>query len=162
MSVQDVYGAFIDYYGDIELKMIKSEQGYNVYCTRVNSGLSMTRYIFVVSPTPQTNITDITPIDGETVTLNSLDWVSFQTRTTEEHYNVPSINLYTGKDRSQSLPDMLTFIARDAESTEYRCETLPIKVNLVHDIKKKNIYQFPDRCKLYQALESFSCVVELL
>ena len=159
-SINDVYGAFIDYYGDISLKKIKSENGYDVYATRVSSGLSLFRYIFVISESNTHN--SFTALDGELKTLNSLNWISFQTRTTDENYNVPTVTLIPTTLRNQKLSDIIRAIERTENDTKYICDSLPIAISLIHDLKKKNVYQYPDACKLYQALETFNSVVEIL
>jgi hypothetical protein len=157
----EIYGAFIDYYGDIALKRIKTEQGYNVYACRVTSGLSLPRYIFVVAPTLG-NASSVTALDGETTSLNRLNWVSFQTRTSDENYSVPSVTILPTRERGEKLSDIVIATNRTANDTQYICESLPINLTMVHDQKKKNIYQYPDKCKLYQALESYNAVVEIL
>jgi hypothetical protein len=159
-SITDVYGAFIDYYGDISLKKIKSENGYDVYATRVSSGLSLFRYIFVISESNNNN--SVTALDGETKTLNSINWISFQTRTTDENHNVPTITLMPSTTRNEKLSDIVRSTERTTNDTKYICDSLPIVLSLIHDLKKKNVYQYPDACKLYQALETFNSVVEIL
>jgi hypothetical protein len=159
MSLADVYGAFVDYYGNIELGLIRSEQGYDIYSSKVSSGLSMNRYIFVVVPSKTQQ--SYTSLGSETVYLNDLNWVSFQTRTTDDNYPVPILTHFVNPDKKTKLPDDLNVVNRTTETTEFSCASLPVKVQLMHEIKKNNVYQYPDKCKFYQALETFNCVVEI-
>lgn len=161
MSVSDVYGAFVDYYGDLPLKMIRSENGYDIYACKVSSGLSQNRFIFTVVYNSQAK-ESFTPLVSEVSSLNKLNWISFQTRTTDDNYDVPTVNHYSTPEKKYKLPDELNVITRDREITKYSCASLPISINLVHDSRKNNMYQYPDTCKLYQALETYNAVVELL
>ena len=153
-SAENVYSVFINYYGDLTLRMIKNESGWAVYATRVYSGLNSYRYIFVV-----------VPVVGQypaNVQLSQLDWVSFQTRTTEELHDTPTTHLSLDENRKQILSDKITVISRDTNQTEYITNRLPIKIRLIHEQKKKNHLQYPDSATLYQALETYQCVIDLL
>lgn len=153
-SKEDVYGAFVDYYGDIKLRMIKNEQGWAFYAAKVHSGLNLNRYIFVVVPAYTAG--------QEEASLEELDWVCFQTRTTDEVYPVPTHHLYVDDNRKKMFADRITAVDRTKEETFYVTDTLPIKVRLLHDPKKNNYLQYPDQAVMYQALETYRCVVDLL
>ncbi len=152
---EDVYGAFVDYYGDIPLQKIKGDSGFVVYAYGVTSGLGYNRYIFVVVSQGVRQL-------PETTSLNRVDWASFQTRTTEEHYKVPSGALMLTDKRKEVLPDIINCIERTSDRTMYFTNELPVNITLVHDPKKNNTLQFPDQCKMYQALETYRCVVDLM
>ena len=151
---EDVYGAFVDYYGDIKLRLIKVENGWAVYCAKAYSGLNLNRYIFVVVPQRLAL--------GEEATLEQLDWVSFQTRTTDDVHPVPTHNLFLDENRKKMMPDKITTVDRTADETHYVTDSLPIKIRLIHDPKKNNYLQFPDQAFMYQALDTYRCVVDLL
>jgi hypothetical protein len=153
VSRETVYGAFLDYYGDINVQLIKNEDGWAVYATKVTSGLNDARYIFVVVP--------VFGQPSESETLNNLDWVCFQTRTTGENYQVPSVSLFVDPKRKQALSDKIQVTERTKTETHYTTQ-LPIKIRLLHDPKKNNQLQYPDQALLYQALETYRCVIELL
>ena len=153
---EDLYGAFVDYYGNLPFKKLKQEQGYAIYAHSVGSGLSENRYIFIVVPQ------GIRPLP-ETVNLNSVDWLSFQTRSTLDHHpNIPNSQLLLTEQRKNALPDLINCVERTKEQSRYFTNELPINITLVHDRKKNNTLQYPDKCKLYQALETYNCVIELL
>lgn len=149
-----VYGAFVDYYGDIGMKQIKNENGWAVYATRVSSGLNQQRYIFAIVPAR------LSP--GPETTLNQLDWVSLQARTTEDHHNVPSFSFFLDEQKKSALGDVIKCVDRTREETFYVTDNLPIKIRLLHDPKKNNFLQYPDQTTLYGALNTFRCVIEML
>lgn len=151
---EEIYGAFVDYYGDITLDKLKVEDNWTIYCTKMNSGLNSYRYIYVVV----SNI--MAP--GQQATLNQLDWISFQTRETEELYKVSTTNFYLDDTKKKVLSDMITVNERTKTETIYYTDDLPIRIRLLHDPKKNNHLQYPDRAFLYQALNTYHCVVELL
>jgi len=152
-----VYGAFIDYFGDIEMGLIKTVGQHKVYASKISSGLlNQNRYIFVV--VPQSRTYEL----GNVETLNNLDWVSFQTRMTEEVHAVPEHGLYSTPERKKMLNDKVKVVERTKDETFYLTNSLPIRVRVLHDPKKKNSLQYPDEAYLYQLLESYRCVIELL
>lgn len=153
-STSDVYGAFIDYYGDISMHRIKNEQGWAIYAARIHSGLSQNRYIFA--------IVSSSSLSAERVTLNQIDWISFQTRTTDDIHDAPTHHLYVDSHRKSLLSDKIRARDRTKEETVYFTDSLPIKIRLLHDRKKNNYLQYPDQTLLYQALETYQCVIELL
>jgi hypothetical protein len=159
MSLSDAYGAFVDYYGDIPLKLIRTDQGYDIYSCKISSGLSLNRYIFVVAKS--TTQQSYTTLEENVVSLNKLDWISFQTRTTDDVHDVPTIAHFVNPDKKLKLSDDLNVVNRTKELTELSCSSLPLKVQLLHDLKKNNVYQYPDKCKFYQALETYNCIVEI-
>lgn len=154
MNRDRVYGAFIDFYGDIELGYIKTVDSWTVYGAQVYSGLNQYRYIFVIVPTHTAQ--------GSKVTLDQLDWISFQTRTTNDLHQVPTHQIFMDEKRQKTLSDQLTVINRTIDDTSYVTDGLPIKVRLMHDPKKNNYLQYPDKIKLYQALNTYRCVIDML
>ena len=152
---EDVYGAFVDFYGDITLEYIKTmEYKWVVYGAKAFSGLDQYRYIFVIVPSHLAR--------DQKVTLNQLDWVSFQTRTTDDVHKVPTHQIFMNEKRQNTLSDHLIAVNRANDETHYITDSLPIKVRLLHDPKKNNHLQYPDKTKLYQALNTYRCVIDLL
>jgi len=153
-SKEKVYGAFIDYFGDLKCSLIKNDNGWAIYAVKIHSGLNLNRYIFAIVPSNKAFANDMN--------LNDLDWISFQTRTTDDVYAVPTHHLYLNDERKKSLSDIITVTDRNDQQTNYITPDLPIRISLIHDPKKKNTLQYPDKAKLYQALDTFNCVIELL
>lgn len=136
------------------MKVIKSNDGWTVYCAKVQSGLNLNRYLFAIVPEKA--------YIGKESTLEQLDWVSFQTRSTEDAHDVPVYTFFLDDKRKRMLSDMITVIDRTVECTNYVTTNLPIKISLIHDKKKNNTLQYPDKAFLYQALETYNCVIEIL
>lgn len=153
-SREQVYGAIIDYFGDVPMKLFKDDNGWLVYGVKVQSALNDNRYIFAI-----VRSNGYKPID---TTLNQLDWVSFQTRTTDELLQVPTFTFLPKVENRQAASDIINVIDRNKDETTYRTVDLPIKIRLLHDPKKNNYLQYPDSAKLYQALDTFRCVIEML
>ena len=151
---EHVYGAFVDYYGTLSLKLLRTDNDWAFYCAKIYSGLNQNRYIFVVIPANSAV--------SKEATLDQLDWVSFQTRTTDETHHVPTHHLYLNDTRKKTFSDKITVVKRTQDETEYITQDLPIKVRLLHDPKKNNYLQYPDQALMYQALETYRCVVDLL
>lgn len=151
-TTDTVYGAFIDYFKNIKLTRFKRDNGYDLYGVKLKTSLFASRFIFVIVP--------INPMNRNEENLNDLDWVSFQTRTSEENFPVPEITIVTGN--KDTLSDVIKIIDRTKERSTYSISTLPIRITLMHDPKKNNTLQFPDECKLYQALETYRCSIDLL
>ena len=152
---EDVYGAFVDFYGDLKLAYIKNmDNSWALYGSQVYSGLNQNRYIFVIVPARL--------VRTQEMTLDQLDWVSFQTRTTDDFYKIPKHQLFITEKQKKVLSDVIVAVNRTVDETQYFTNSLPIKVRLIHDPKKNNYLQFPDKTLLYQALGTYQCVVDLL
>ena len=149
-----VYGALVDYWGDLKMEQIKNTDGWIVYAAKITSGLIQPRYLFAVVPASAGR--------GQTTSLNNLDWISLQTRTTDDYYNVPAHAFMITEEKKRALSDEISVIDRTKTETMYQTYSLPIKIKLLHDPRKNNSLQYPDSLKLYQALETYRCVIELL
>lgn len=153
MDIQTVYGAFVDYFGDIQFKRIKQDQGYDIYACKTRTGLLYIHYIYVIAQSR--------PHYKDYMTLNALDWDSLQTRKTEDVLSVPDNTYLIDDKKKQALPDTLNIKDRQKEFSSY-ITPLPISIKILHDPKRKTVYQYPDSMKLYQAIETYDCIIELL
>ncbi len=150
----NVYNSFLNYFGDLQLKKIKCQQGYCIYAACNKTGLSVPRYLFAIVPQRLSQY--------ETARLSQLHWVSLQTRTSNDHHVVPTFTHLLSETQKKSLPDICKVIDRNQQETIYSTDSLPIKVRLIHDSKKNNYLQYPDSCKLFQAIETYNSVIDLL
>jgi hypothetical protein len=153
-SKDNLYGGFVDYYGDITLSKIKESDGWTVYGAKIKSVTNLNRYIFAV--------VDSDLYRFPSYSLNDLDWVSFQTRMTDEVFNVPAYDFLLDENKKKALKDKINIIERVDNTSIYVTPNLPIKIKLLHDPRKNNYLQYPDTALLYQALETYRCVIELL
>ena len=151
MDINTVYGAFLDYYGNVDMKRIRQDNGWSVYAMRFSTQLSTYRYLFAIAMTA--------PLEPEIMKLNDINWMSLQTRESDEFHTVPEIIHLLDERKKQALPDVLVATQETVDRKEYNCP-LPVRVELVSD--KSRAYQYPDKLLLYQAMESYNAVVTLL
>ena len=151
---ESVYGAIVDYFGDLKLKLIKDTDGWYIYCAKIASGLNEQRYIYAISY--------YTPYLQSEMNLNDLDWVNFQTRTSDEILDVPSYNFSLNETKKKMLSDKIKVLNRTENESIYITDNLPIKIKLLHSKKNNNQLQYPDQALLYQALNTFQCIIETL
>ncbi len=99
----------------------------------------------------------------EKAKIYQLAWVSLQTRILQERFQVPDQTLdhKTLDHRYSENKIKLTVKNRTSVQTDYFCP-LPIELSILHDPKKKSMYQWPDTMELRQALNTFQCVIKLL
>lgn len=155
MNKEEIYNNFIKYYGDLELRRTK-EIGKNwlVYSCKVKNFLTQNRYIHVVIKY-DFNI----PVK---INLSNLEWLSFQTRTNDEYIeNIEEYTLELNTNKKELFKEKIVLKDRNKEKTVYFSTLKPLKIELIHEAKKKNIFQYPDELKLYQALETYKCVINL-
>jgi hypothetical protein len=150
----DLYNSFLTYFGDVQLKKIKCDSGYCIYAASNKTGLSVPRYLFAVVPQRFSG--------AEMARLSELRWISLQTRTTNDIHAVPTYTHLLSETQKKTLPHNCKIIDRTKNESLYTTDNLPIKIKLLHESKKNNYLQYPDNCKLYQALETYNCVIELL
>lgn len=95
--------------------------------------------------------------------IEHLPWVSLQTRSLPDEYNIPEqvMDVRALDHRYSTDKIKLNVINRTNTSTDYISQ-IPIEVSLLHDPKKKSLYQYPDTLELRQALNTFQCVVKRL
>jgi len=151
---QNVYNSFLNYFGNLQLKKIKCQNSYCIYAACNKTGLSVPRYLFAVVPERFSR--------ADMATLSELRWVSLQTRTTNDVHSVPTFTHLLSETQKKTLPHLCKIINRTQNESLYSTDNLPIKIKLIHEAKKNNYLQYPDNCKLYQALETYNCVVDLL
>ena len=152
--MSSIQALFLQYFGDIGLKRIKRDGQWSVYCAKCHSNLNSNRYIFVIVEDPGYFKDD--------ELLGDLRWVSFQTRTTDDVYPVPTHSIIPSEEQKKALSSELYVLDRVNGETQYISDTQPIKVRLIHDRRKNNHLQYPDKTLLYKALNTFNCVVETL
>lgn len=152
--VPQIYNVFNDYYGDLAMRLVRYDGEWKLYGSRIESGLNEYRYLYAVVHASEA------PFEADT-SLSRLRWASLQTRTTDEyHAHLPVHSLTLNDFKKGVLGQTLTVKGRTKEETEYYVEGLPISVKLMHIMKKRNSMQYPDKVLLYQALETYHCVVE--
>lgn len=120
---------------------------YSVYAARIYTLLIGNRYLFL--------IVDNKYAVKETMRIGEVPWLSFQTRTTNDEYNIP-LQYYPSND-STTRDISITAIFRDHARTTYINNLYPYEIMLLH--QNKSMYQYADNIKLSAALATFQCIV---
>ena len=93
--------------------------------------------------------------------LKDLHWQNFQTRTLTNGWKMPSQRWDMKQLKGLPTP-MFNSIERNEVRTKYLCESEPLEMLLLHDPKKKSIYQYHNRINLLAALATFRCVLNFV
>ena len=146
----DIYNMFCDYFNNPIMTKIKNEDSLSMYITKTYCLTSMScRYIISFVQI------DTNPIGSEQP-LESLKWVSLQTRTLENKYNSKS----HGYQPTLEGP-LLAKIERHEitkEASTYFCETFPIKVTLLHTNKNTSM-SYQQKGNIINALETWETII---
>ena len=145
-----IYEAFIAYFGNPNMIKIKDVNEYTMYMTRIHAMLgNAERYLIVIIPADIKN-------KGSSVKLESLEWISLQTRTLEEIHRIPS-HMYTAT-KKPPLNQKITLLSQDEEKSTYEAETFPLVITLIHT-RKNNTYQYSPIGTIVSALETFQTII---
>jgi len=151
MDNSKIYNLFLNYYGDIQLGKIKSQDGYSIYASSFHTGLLKNRYLFVINYTK--------PLEPNTTTLSQCQWVCIQTRETEDYYkDLPKVNHILNDKNKNLLLHRCRTIEKNKENAIYNCP-LPLKITL---LKPSKNFVFPDEILLFQVLETYNSSIEFL
>lgn len=92
--------------------------------------------------------------------IHELKWRNVQTRKLHKNkYNIPP-QIY--KPPSNTEDPIFELIERTQKHSSYRCDILPdMAIELLHDIRKKTIYQYYGKITLSSALATYSCSITL-
>ena len=143
---------------------VKTVESFSLYFARLESStLDGIRYVILAVPFNRAT--------RPRVNIGEVDWVSLQTRILTVDYPIEEQVLdYKALDSRYPYgvgvegdgKIKLVLKSRDAQNTEYMVmnDSLPIEVVLLHDPKKKSIYQYADSMELRQALSTFQCVLK--
>ena len=93
--------------------------------------------------------------------LKDLHWQNFQTRTLTNGWKIPGQRWDMRQLKGLPTP-MFDAVERNESKTKYRCETEPLEMVLLHDPKKKSVYQYHNRINLLAALATFKCVLNFV
>lgn len=148
-QILTVYRNFVQFYGDIRFYKLKNDIDISVYITKVHSNLMIdNQYLFAMVNIDNEDL-------GTKKLLSQLQWISFQCRKLNKGYNIEperlanNVNdMMLGKIEQEKL---------ERSYAQYKCETLPITIYLLH--KKAGVAQYNPTAKLYLALNQFDTIV---
>ena len=141
------------YFGNIVFSKVDSIGIYFLYVASIlgetNEGK---RYIILFVPDYYDNL----PLQSH---IDTLPWECIQTRLLKVDYKIKSQRW----DIQKKLQDFeFTLVERKNDRTEYlpTLPNIPLKLTLFHNNKKKSIYQWYNKMRLIQSLNTFMCVLE--
>lgn len=139
---------------DLQFTRVDSKAGYYVYAAGISSGglaISGNRYVFVYVP-----VYIDCPIKGG---IYSLPWVCVSTRLLNDSYPMKKqefkCNISVSRDPHCHL------VERTKTSTIYIQSENNLEITLLHDPKKKSIYQYHNKVHLSYAIETYNCIIKL-
>ena len=145
-----MYKAFDDYFSSPVLTKIKDINGNSMYMTKIICLLgNECRYI--VSFVTQDDL----PV-GSKEKLSSMRWLSLQTRSLSDTYNIPSHGYQPKRDGPLSI--VINRISVTPEASTYKCDSFPILVTLLH---KKGESDYQPTGNVISALETYSTIITL-
>ena len=149
---EHMYKSFVDYFSNPLMTKIKNVDSFTMYMAKTHCLLSREcRYIVAFITIDAKEL-------GSTEFLSNLQWKSIQTRTMSDYHNLPS-HPYTATNKGP-LKAVITRVEKNAEQSTYVCESLPLKVTILHT-KKKGMHDLQDKGTIIAALETWQTVVTL-
>ena len=151
IETYDIYSAFTKYFQNPMMTKLKDMERFSMYYSRNTAILGSTfRYLIAVVPKNRVPF-------GTNERLNNLNWVSLQTRTLEDKYNVQTYS-YT-PTVSEPLNQLINMVSQDEQMTIYSCSKMyKIEISLVHT-RKNNVFQYPPTGNICAALETYQTVI---
>lgn len=151
-SQKNFYELLDDYFESPTLEKVQDTQNTSVYMCKIHTLLASPEKRYIVAITSQ----DKNPI-GKKITLQNINWKSFQTRS---FANVEK-NITTHKYSPKNLPQYTIDVSltnRYEDHTEYKVNKYNnIMVTLIH--KNKNLYEYPPSGNLASCLETYKTVI---
>lgn len=145
-----MYKAFDTYFNSPVLTKIKNINGNSMYMTKIVCLLgNESRYIicFVIQ--------DDLPV-GTIEKLSNMRWLSLQTRSLSDIYNIPSHRYQPKADGPLNV--VINRINVTSEASTYKCDSFPISVTLLH---KKGESDYQPKGNVISALETYATIITL-
>lgn len=152
-DLNDIYKSFIEYTGNLMMTKNKLMGDYCAYVATIKSGLAYgSRIVVVVVPDDGMQLGSIRP-------LHTLHWLNLQTRFTTKEIHIRESIMPESKNNLMNA--MVQRVFRDDIKTEYIVDGYPnLKITLFK--KKDSIQDWSEKNKLYVALSTFCCSVDVI
>ena len=139
-----------DIFSDIILTKVDEKEGYTIFASRIASRLAggYQRYVLVFAQGYGYN---------KHINIRDVVWQNLQTRHLLNSYRLRPQHLNIISHRVNDV--LLHVVRRTPKHTEYRAPSFPYEVLLLHDPKKKTVYQYSNKIYLSAALDTFQCIV---
>lgn len=142
------------YFGDLTFYKVSLKEDFTLYAAYVSSPFGDNRKQYILAFVPS----HIAILD--TAPLRDLHWRSLQTRVLPNGYKIPR---QAWKVPRGLASPMFALVDRNEARTKYTIEGDPsVEMILLHDPKKKSVYQFGNKINVIAALTSFRCVINLV
>lgn len=150
---QPIYEMFVTYFENPTMTKMHDDNNHSVYMAWTKSLLANGyRYLIAIVPL------DVYFI-GDKVPLDSLPWISFQTRLLPTKNDLQHTHSYRPKANIFNQCKMIVTQRKDTYSI-YEINTIPIRIIMLHTPKDKLGYG--DTAMLSSALETYQTVVEFI
>ena len=149
-SKNHIYKEFYNYFDNPVITKTKDVMEYTVYMTKIYSLLGNAfRYLILFVTKDDNSI-------GTEKKMDTIEWISLQTRTLEEHHNLKK-HSYNNK-KTSDLKQKINVVNRDTTKSTYNAETYPLIITLLHT-RKNNTYQYQPTGTIDSALETFQTII---
>lgn len=141
--------AFNSYFKDLIFTRVDEKQGFVVYGAGIATGLGggYMHYVLLFVPSHLAFKTQSR--------INELPWQNLQTRNLTYSYRLKSQPWVMPRD----IPDVLLEVkSRNKQYSTYISDDIPFEILLLHDSKKKTIYQYNNKINLSAAINTFNGV----
>ena len=148
-----IYSLFVNYYNNPIMTKLKYDQNTNIssYYVKIYSQLLNKYHYLIVSV--KNNIHQI----NKKIYLKNLKWESLQTRILDKNFDVNTINY-----NNTNLNDIFLYVFdRQNNMTTYKSKYINIIVYVLHT-KENNLYEYPQKASLSQALEEYKTLINII
>ena len=147
----ELYEYFYKYFDNPTMYKIKDINNYSMYFCKIHCLLNNNyRYIIVFV------FNDNEPIMNQQ-RLSQLKWENLQTRTLEDHHDLPQHKYQP--TRNSKLYTPINRIIKDKDKSVYSCDKLPLQITLLHNKGGANQYQ--DQGNVITALETYNTLINI-
>lgn len=144
----DYYKYFITYFNNPVMTKLKNVDNYSMYIIKIHALLGIEYRYVIVFVYKDDNVI------GGKEELKYLKWISLQTRTLKENYNVGT-HTYIPK-RLPELNHEINLVKKDEEQYIYETKDLPIVITLLP--KSKNV-DYNSTGNVLNALETYQTII---
>ncbi len=153
LNKDKVYVMILHYFGNLRFYKLEDTEYTSIYICKLGGLTNEKRYIL------STVLKDEHKV-GKEKRLNTLHWISFQTRCLPENYKITE--QHYAEKRDEPYSKNIICVTRTEQYTNYilQDKSYPIKITLLHT--KRGKYEYPDTGTLASALETFRTVITFL
>ena len=152
---EKIYQEFDKYFNHPIMTKVKDVEGCSMYMAKIYCMIGIgCRYIVA------TVYQDNKPVKN-VEKLKNLNWITLQTRTLTDNYNVNTHTYQPARDGYLKIPIHKTNVTKEAST--YNCKDSPITVTLLHDNKKDEDYKlkYSNQGNIIIALETYNTIITI-